>query len=164
MVKKDKKNKKEEEKPKKNNFKAFLKKRAPLYLAGIALIVISVNGVLSEKNLDDFLIDLSEEEQIVVDMLMQYNGPNESGLNVKDAIENKINEEFPNMKIFDDRNTRIHVVVTDVNFQEYQVILNFKSDKGNDINFDWNVNIDSKEIKSNNPESKHIINTVDFYD
>lgn len=164
MVKKDKKNKKEEEKPKKNNFKAFLKKRAPLYLAGIALIVISVNGVLSEKNLDDFLIDLSEEERIVVDMLMQYNGPNESGLNVKDAIENKINEEFPNMKIFDDRNTRIHVVVTNVNFQEYQVILNFKSDKGNDINFDWNVNIDSKEIKSNNPESKHIINTVDFYD
>ncbi len=164
MVKKDKKNKKEEEKPKKNNFKAFLKKRAPLYLAGIALIVISVNGVLSEKNLDDFLIDLSEEEQIVVDMLMQYNGPNESGLNVKDAIENKINEEFPNMKIFDDRNTRIHVVVTNVNFQEYQVILNFKSDKGNDINFDWNIDIDSKEIKSNNPESKHIINTVDFYD
>ena len=161
MVKKD---KKEEEKPKKNNFKAFLKKRAPLYLAGIALIVISVNGVLSEKNLDDFLIDLSEEEQIVVDMLMQYNGPNESGLNVKDAIENKINEEFPNMKIFDDRNTRIHVVVTNINLQEYQVILNFKSDKGNDINFDWNVNIDSKEIKSNNPESKHIINTVDFYD
>jgi hypothetical protein len=164
LVKKDKKNKKEEEKPKKNNFKAFLKKRAPLYLAGIALIVISVNGVLSEKNLDDFLIDLSEEEQIVVDMLMQYNGPNESGLNVKDAIENKINEEFPNMKIFDDRNTRIHVVVTNINLQEYQVILNFKSDKGNDINFDWNVNIDSKEIKSNNPESKHIINTVDFYD
>ena len=164
MVKKDKKNKKEEEKPKKNNFKAFLKKRAPLYLAGIALIVISVNGVLSEKNLDDFLIDLSEEEQIVVDMLMQYNGPNESGLNVKDAIENKINEEFPNMKIFDDRNTRIHVVVTNISSEEYQVILNFKSDKGNDINYDWNVNIDSKEIKSNNPESKHIINTVDFYD
>jgi len=164
LVKKDKKNKKEEEKPKKNNFKAFLKKRAPLYLAGIALIVISVNGVLSEKNLDDFLIDLSEEEQIVVDMLMQYNGPNESGLNVKDAIENKINKEFPNLKIFDDRNTRIHVVVTNINLQEYQVILNFKSDKGNDINFDWNINIDSKEIKSNNPESKHIINTVDFYD
>ena len=79
-----KKDKKEEEKPKKNNLKAFLKKRAPLYLAGIALIVISVNGVLTEKHLDDFLIDFSEEEQIVVDILMQYNGPNESGLNVKD--------------------------------------------------------------------------------
>ena len=51
------------------------------------------------------------------------------------------------MKIFDDRNTRIHVVVTNINLQEYQVILNFKSDKGDDINYDWNVNIDSKEIK-----------------
>ena len=159
-----KKDKKEEEKPKKNNLKAFLKKRAPLYLAGIALIVISANGILTEKHLDDFLIDFSEEEQIVVDILMQYNGPNESGLNVKDAIENKINEEYPDKKIFDDRNNRIHVVVANINLEEYQVILNFKSDKGDDINYDWNVNIDSKEIESNNPESKYIINIVDFYD
>ena len=159
----DKKNKKEEEKPKKNNLKAFLKKRAPLYLAGIALIVISVNGVLTEKHLGDFLIDFSEEEQIVVDILMQYNGPNELGLNVKDAIENKINEKYPDEKIFDDRNTRIQVDVTNINLEEYQVVLNFKGDKGEMI-YDWNVNIDSKEIKSNNQESKHIINIVDFYD
>ena len=159
----DKKNKKEEEKPKKNNLKAFLKKRAPLYLAGIALIVISVNGVLTEKHLGDFLIDFSEEEQIVVDILMQYNGPNESGLNVKDAIENKINEKYPDEKIFDDRNTRIQVDITNINLEEYQVVLNFKGDKGEMI-YDWNVNIDSKEIKSNNQESKHIINIVDFYD
>ena len=112
----------------------------------------------------NFLIDFSEEEQIVVDILMQYNGPNESGLNVKDAIENKINEEYPDKKIFDDRNTRIHVVVANINLEEYQVVLNFKSDKGDDINYDWNVNIDSKEIKSNNPESKYIISIVDFYD
>ena len=160
MVKKD---KKEEEKPKKNNLKAFLKKRAPLYLAGIALIVISANGVLTEKHLDNFLIDLSEEEQIVVDILMQYNGPNESGLNVKDAIENKINEEYPDKKIFDDRNTRVELDITKINFEEYQIILNFKGDKG-EIVYDWNVNIDSKEIESNNPESKYIINIVDFYD
>ena len=158
-----KKDKKVEEKPKKNNLKAFLKKRAPLYLAGIALIVISVNGVLTEKHLGDFLIDFSEEEQIVVDILMQYNGPNELGLNVKDAIENKINEKYPDEKIFDDRNTRIQVDVTNINLEEYQVVLNFKGDKGEMI-YDWNVNIDSKEIKSNNQESKHIINIVDFYD
>ena len=65
---------------------------------------------------------------------------------------------------FDDRNTRIHVVVANINLEEYQVILNFKSDKGSDINYDWNVNTNSKEIKSNNPESKYIINIVDFYD
>ncbi len=158
-----KKNKKEEEKPKKNNLKAFLKKRAPLYLAGIALIVISANGVLTEKHLDNFLIDFSEEEQIVIDILMQYNGPNESGLNVKDAIENKINEEYPEKKIFDDRNTRVELDITKNNFEEYQIVLNFKGDRG-EIVYDWNVNIDSKEIKSNNPESKYIINIVDFYD
>jgi hypothetical protein len=158
-----KKDKKEEEKPKKNNLKAFLKKRAPLYLAGIALIVISANGVLTEKHLDDFLIDFSEEEQIVVDILMQYNGPNESGLNVKDAIENKINEEYPDKKIFDDRNTRVELDITKINFEEYRIILNFKGDRG-EIIYDWNVNIDSKEIESNNPESKYIINIVDFYD
>ena len=158
-----KKDKKEEEKPKKNNLKAFLKKRAPLYLAGIALIVISANGVLTEKHLDDFLIDFSEEEQIVVDILMQYNGPNESGLNVKDAIENKINEEYPDEKIFDNRKTRVETTVTNINLEEYQIILNFKSHKG-EIIYDWNINIDSKEIVSNNPESKYIINIVDFYD
>jgi len=152
-----------EEKPKKNNLKAFLKKRAPLYLAGIALIVISANGVLSEKHLDSYLSDLSAEDQVIVDILMQYNGPNESGLNVKDAIENKINEEYPDEKIFDNRKTRVETTVTNINLEEYQIILNFKSHKGEMI-YNWNVNIDSKEIVSNNPESKYIINIVDFYD
>ena len=156
-------NKKGEEKPKKNNLKAFLKKRAPLYLAGIALIVISANGVLSEKHLDSYLSDLSAENQIVVDILMQYNGPNESGLNIKDAIENKINEEYPDEKIFDNRKTIVGMTVTNINLEEYQIILNFKSHKG-EIIYDWNINIDSKEIVSNNPESKYIINIVDFYD
>ena len=44
-------NNKKEEKPKKNNLKAFLKKRAPLYLAGITLIIISAHGILTEKGL-----------------------------------------------------------------------------------------------------------------
>ena len=154
---------KKEEKPKKNNLKAFLKKRAPLYLAGIALIVISANGVLSEKHLDSYLSDLSAEDQVVVDILMQYNGPNESGFNVKNGIEDKIKGEYSDEKIFDNRNTRVKLNVTEINLEEYQVILNFKGHKG-EIIFDWNVNIDSKEIESNNIISKNIINLVDFYD
>jgi len=156
-------NSKKEEKPKKNNLKAFLKKRAPLYLAGITLIIISLHGVLTEKGLDDFFVDISEEEQIVVDILMQYNGPNESGFNVKNGIEDKIKVEYPDEKIFDNRNTRVKLDVTEINLEEYQVILNFKGHKG-EIIFDWNVNIDSKKIESNNPISKNIINLVDFYD
>ena len=156
-------NSKKEEKPKKNNLKAFLKKRAPLYLAGITLIIISAHGILTEKGLDDFLVNISEEEQIVVDILMQYNGPNESGFNVKNGIEDKIKDEYPDEKIFDNRNTRVELDVTEINLEEYQVILNFKGHKG-EIILDWNVNIDSKKIESNNSISKNIINLVDFYD
>jgi len=43
------------------------------------------------------------------------------------------------------------------------VILNFKSHKGG-FSYDWNINMDSGDIKGNNPESKHIIDLVDFYD
>ena len=42
-------NSKKEEKPKKNNLKAFLKKRAPLYLAGITLIIISATWSINRK-------------------------------------------------------------------------------------------------------------------
>ena len=156
-------NNKKEEKPKKNNLKAFLKKRAPLYLAGITLIIISAHGILTEKGLDDFLVNISEEEEIVLDILMQYNGPNESGFNVKNGIEDKIKDEYPDEKIFDNRNTRVKLDVAEINLEEYQVILNFKGHNG-EIIFNWNVNIYSKEIESNNIISKNIINLVDFYD
>jgi len=158
-----KKGKKEEQKPKKNNLKAFLKKRAPLYLAGIALIVISANGVLSEKHLDSFFSEISEEEKVVLDILMQYNGPNESGYTVKNAVEDKINDEYPGEKIFDDRNTRIELDITKIDSEKYQVIINFKGHKG-EITFDWNVNVDSKKIESNNPLSRSMIEKVNYID
>lgn len=154
---------KKEEKPKKSDFKAFLRKRAPFYLAAIALIVISAYGVLSEKNLESFFPELTSEEEKVFDILMKYNGPNESGLTVMKAIENKIQEEYPDEKVFDDKNTKVGLDISKIDSDEYQVVLNFQSHKG-EINYDWNVNANSKKITSNNPESKHIIDVVDFYD
>jgi len=156
-------NKKNEEKPKKSDFKAFLKKRAPFYLAAISLIVISAYGVISEKNLESFFPEFTSEEKQIIDILMKYDGPNETGLTVMKAIENKIKEEYPDEKIFDDKKTKIGLNISKINSDEYQVILNFQSHKG-EINYDWNVNISSKKITSNNPESKHIIDLVDFYD
>ena len=44
--------KREEEKPKKSDFKAFLKKRAPIYLAVIAMVGIYVIMPLQEKNFE----------------------------------------------------------------------------------------------------------------
>lgn len=157
---KDKK-KKEEEKPKKQGLQAFLKKRAPFYLAAVALIVISAQSVLSEKNFENSLPELSGEEQMAVDTLLNYNAGVESKLTVKEVIKNQIDEEYPDEKIYGHKKTVLDLSVTNVNSDEYNVILNFKSYKG-EMNFDWNVNVESQEITSNNPDSKHVIDVVTF--
>jgi len=155
--------KKKEEKPKKNDFKAFLRKRAPIYLGIMGLFILFVVPDLMKGDLESSFPELSSEEQQVVDVLMGYNGPNESGLTVMDAISMKIGEEYPDEKIYDNKKTKIELTVSSVGSEEYQVVLNFKSHKG-EMNYNWNVDIDSGKITSNNQESKYIIDLVDFYD
>ena len=155
--------KKKEDKPKKNDFKSFLKKRAPIYLALIAMLVVFVIPEYTKGTLEKSFPEFSAEEQQVIDILMKYDGPNNDGLTVLEALENKIDEEYPDEKIFDHRKTIVDLVITNVNSEEYQVVFNFKSHKG-EMNYDWNVNIISEEISSNNSESKHIIDLVKYYD
>ena len=152
-----------EEKPKKNDFKAFLKKRAPIYLGIIGLFMLFVVPDLMKGDLESSFPELSSEEQQVVDILMGYNGPNESGLTVMDAISMKISEEYPDEKIYDNKKTNVELIVSSVGSEEYQVVLNFESHKG-EMNYNWNVDMTSGKITSNNQESKYIINLVDFYD
>ena len=92
--------KKEEEKPKKNDFKSFLKKRAPIYLGLIAMFIVFAVPELTKGDLESSFPELSAEEQQVIDILMGYNGPTEAGLNVMDAISNKISDEYGDEKIF----------------------------------------------------------------
>ena len=155
--------KKKEDKPKKNDFKSFLKKRAPIYLALIAMFVVFVVPEYTKGTLEKSFPEFSAEEQQVIDILMKYDGPNDSGLTVKEALENKIDEEYPDEKIFDHRKTTVDLIVTNVNSEEYQVVFNFKSHKG-EMNYDWNVNVVSEKISSSNPESKYIIDLVNYYD
>ena len=155
--------KEKEEKPKKNDFKAFLKKRAPIYLGIIGLFMLFVVPDLMKGDLESSFPELSYEEQQVVDILMGYNGPNESGLTVMDAISMKISEEYPDKKIYDNKKTNVELIVSSVGSEEYQVVLNFESHKG-EMNYNWNVDMTSGKITSNNQESKYIINLVDFYD
>ena len=98
--------KEKEKKPKKSDFKAFLKKRAPIYLGIIGLFILFVVPDLMKGDLESSFPELSSEEQQVVDILMGYNGPNESGLTVMDAIEMKISEEYPDERIFDNKKTK----------------------------------------------------------
>ncbi len=158
---KDRKEKKE--KPKKSDFKAFLRKRAPIYLGIIGLFILFIVPDLTKGDLQSSFPELTSEEQQVMDILMGYNGPNDSGLTVMDAISMKISEEYPDERIFDNKKTKVELTVSNIDLDEYQVILNFESHKG-EMNYNWNVNINSKKITSNNPESKHIIDLVDFYD
>ena len=155
--------KKKEEKPKKSDFKAFLKKRAPIYLGIMGLFMLFVVPDLMKGDLESTFPELSSEEQQVVDVLMGYNGPNESGLTVIDAISKKISEEYSDEKIYDNKKTVVDLTVSSVGSEEYQVVLNFESHK-EDFHYDWNVVMSSGEIISNNQESKYIIDLVDFYD
>ena len=155
--------KKKGDKPKKNDFKSFLKKRAPIYLALIAMLIVFVIPEMTKGTLEKSFPEFSDEDQQVIDILMKYNGPNDDGLTVMEALENKISEEYPNEKIFDHKKTVIDLTITSVNSEEYQVNFNFKSHKG-EMNYDWNVNAESKEITSNDSAGKHIIELVDYYD
>lgn len=160
MVKDSKKKEKQKESP----FKKFLKKRAPIYLAVIAIVIIFIVPELSKGDLETkFPQTLSSEEQNVINILMTYNGPNEKGLTIKEAITNQIDEEYPNEKIYDNKKTNVNISVTKLEKDEYQVILDFDSYK-EDFHYDWNVNIESKNIEGNDEDSKYIINLVDFYD
>jgi len=154
--------KKEESPKKKNGLVGFLKKRAPFYLAAIALIIISAQGILSEKNLESSLPEFSAEEQQVVDILMKYDGGN-GGYTMMDAISNQIEEAYPDEKVFDHRKTVVELSVSNVDLDKYSLVLNFKSHKG-EIDFNWNVNTETGKITSDNSKSKHLIDVVDFYD
>ncbi len=155
--------KEKEEKPKKNDFKAFLRKRAPIYLGIMGLFMIFVVPDLMKGDLESSFPELTSEEQQVIDILMKYDGPNDSGLTVMDAISMKISEEYPDEKIYDNKKTKVELTVSNIDSEEYQVILNFESHKGK-MNYDWNVNTSSEKIISNSQESKYIIDLVNFYD
>lgn len=156
--------KKKENKPKESEFKKFIKKRAPIYLGIIALVIVFVIPELTKGDLvSNFPENLSENEKQALDILMSYKGPNDKGLSVMDAISNKISEEYPNERIYDNKKTSVQISVTNSENENYRVVLDFKSYKG-EMNYDWNVNIKTEKIEGNNSESKHIIDLVDFYD
>ncbi len=155
--------KEKEEKPKKNDFKAFLRKRAPIYLGIMGLFILFIVPDLMKGDLESSFPEFTSEEQQVIDILMGYDGPNDSGLTVIDAISMKISEEYPDEKIYDNKKTKVELIISNIDSEEYQVILNFESHKGK-MNYDWNVNTSSEKITSNNQESKYIIDLVNFYD
>ncbi|RNJ79504.1 MAG: hypothetical protein D9C04_04640 [Nitrosopumilus sp. B06] len=141
---------------------AFLKKRAPFYLAGIAILVVFVVPELTKADLASSLPELDADRQQAVDILMGYNGPDGDGLTVMDAISAKIKDKYPNERIYDHRRTSVELDVTGEQ-EMYRIVLDFISYKGK-LHYDWSVDSISGKITSNDPASRHVIDVVNFYD
>ncbi len=146
-----------------SSFGAFLRKRAPIYLGLLALLAVFVVPELTKGDLESSLPELSESEQSVVDVLMTYDGPNDTGLTVLQALELNIEEEYPNERIYVNKDTKINLNVKSLTDTAYRIQLDFESHKGV-IQYDWNVTPETREISGNNPKSKYIIELVDYYD
>jgi len=159
-----KKSKKKEEKPKESSFMKFLKKRAPVYLSVIAIVIIFIVPELTKGDLQSNLPEnLSEEEKVALETLMSYKGPNNEGRSVMDEISSQIEEKYPNEKIYDNKKTNVDVSVSKLDTDNYQIVFDFDSYK-EDLHYDWNVDIQNETINGNDEDSKFIINRVDFYD
>jgi hypothetical protein len=163
----DKNDKKKDEKPKKSEFKSFLKKRAPIYLGIIGIFVIFVIPELTKGDLESSFPDnLTDDQKKIVEILMSYNGPNEKGLTIMNAITEQIATEYPDEKIYNNKKTKVDLIVSsedESTKNNYKVILVFESYKGK-IEYVWNVNSDTKEIEAKNLDAKHIIDIVNYYD
>jgi len=158
--------KKKEDKPKKSDFKAFLKKRAPIYLGLVAIFVVFVIPELTTGDLQSSFPDnLTDDEKQILEILMSYSGPNEKGLTVMNAIKEQIATEYPDEKIYANKKTKVELNIDrEVDSTEnYKVVLIFESYKGK-IDYIWNVNLNTKEIKAESSNAKHILDIVYYYD
>ena len=148
------------------SFSAFLKKRAPVYLGIIGLFMIFAYPALTEKNLESLLVDESFEgnERIAVEMVKLYKGSNDTGISVLEAIEEKINDKYPDEKIFNDEDTWAEFIVEKINEKVYQVVFVFNVENDQSLRYEWNANIESGEIEPRDSPSKTITHLVDYYD
>lgn len=156
---------KDKEPPKKQSFKEFLKRRAPIYLGLIGLFVIFVVPELTQSNLEKFYPqNLSQNEEQAFTTVMSYNGQNQKGLTVIDAIKQEINDNYSDEKIYDKKDTKISfTVIPSDESNSYDVTLIFSTYKESK-EFVWNINLDSNSISAESLDAKHILDIVNYYD
>jgi hypothetical protein len=82
------------------------------------------------------------------------------------SITEQIAKEYPNEKIYDNKKTKVDLVVSSADESTeniYKIILTFESYKGK-TEYVWNVDQDTKEIEAKNSNAKHVIDIVNYYD
>lgn len=152
----------EKEKGKKQSGKAFLKKRAPIYLAIITMLVVFVVPELTKGTLESNIPnDLTGEQKKAFDAFLAYRGPNNSGLNPIDVLSEKIEDDYPDEKIYDHKDTVVKFTVDALGEDEYQILLDFQTKKESTL-YEWHVNLGTDEISGMNPQAKKILEIVDY--
>ena len=160
----DKKTKKE------SDLKKFLKKRSFIYLmCAVAFVVIVVPDMIAPSDLEKSLVENLEtdEQNIAWNIVKSYQGPDNSGYNLYDAIITQIENSYPNENILGHRDTIIEISAADVQEKVgdgvYQIDFSFQTYDDN-REFVWQVNIQTSEIFPINNGAKKMMDIVELYD
>ena len=155
---------------KESDIKKFLKKRSFIYLmCAVAFVVIVVPDMIAPSDLEKSLVENLEtdEQNIAWNIVKSYQGPDNSGYNLYDAIITQIENSYPNENILGHRDTIIEISAADLQEKVgdgvYQIDFSFQTYDDN-REFVWQVNIQTSEIFPINNGAKKMMDIVDFYD
>ena len=155
---------------KESDLKKFLKKRSFIYLmCAVAFVVIVVPDMIAPSDLEKSLVENLEtdEQNIAWNIVKSYQGPDNSGYNLYDAIITQIENSYPNENILGHRDTIIEISAVDVQEKVgdgvYQIDFSFQTYDDN-REFVWQVNIQTSEIFPINNGAKKMMDIVEFYD
>ena len=147
-----------------NSLQRFLKKRAPIYLGLMGLFILFVIPELMGNDLQSLFPDnLTQKQKKVLDIVTKYNGPDNQGFTILEALDMKIKEEYDDDKIYDKKSSKVLINVTAINTNNYNLLVVFKTDQ-KQLEYSWDLNIETKEIQGKNTRAQKIIELVNFYD
>ena len=155
---------------KESDLKKFLKKRSFLYLmCAVVFVVFFVPDMIAPSDLENKLVENleSDEQNTAWNIVKSYNGPDNSGYNLFDAIISQTENAYPNERILKHSDTMLEVSILDIQEQNgiifYEVHFTFQT--YNAVReYIWNVNIQTEEIIPVNDDARKMMNIVDFYD
>ena len=161
----------DDKKPQKeSDLKKFLKKRSFIYLmCAVAFVVIVVPDMIAPSDLEKSLVEnlVTDEQNIAWNIVKSYQGPDNSGYNLYDAIITQIENSYPNENILGHRDTIIEISAVDVQEKVgdgvYQIDFSFQTYDDN-REFVWQVNIQTSEIFPINNGAKKMMDIVELYD
>ena len=155
---------------KESDLKKFLKKRSFIYLmCAVAFVVIVVPDMIAPSDLEKSLVENLEtdEQNIAWNIVKSYQGPDNSGYNLYDALITQIENSYPNENILGHRDTIIEISAVDVQEKVgdgvYQIDFSFQTYDDN-REFVWQVNIQTSEIFPINNGAKKMMDIVELYD